>query len=52
MEMERTMTERQLKDMLRKAETAEQVAEVCRLETVMKGGPWFNSNGQKSGAPK
>ena len=32
----------QIDRLLPKAETGEQWAEICRLEAVMNGGPWFD----------
>lgn len=36
------MTYEDLREMFAKAETAEQFAEIARLEAEMLGGPWFD----------
>ena len=39
------MTKQELTERFWKAETAEEIAEICRLEAEMNGGPWFDDRG-------
>ena len=39
---DREAIQAQIDRLLPKAETGEQWAEICRLEAVMNGGPWFD----------
>jgi hypothetical protein len=40
--MNREDLQAQIDQLLRTAETGEQWAEICRIETVLNGGPWYD----------
>jgi hypothetical protein len=39
----RRQIKRQIAELMRKAESGEQWAEICRLETLLNDGPWFGA---------